>query len=63
MAIEIRKRICGFDQQDSGNLSFGVERDGHKKFIKYAGARTIAYEGTMKDAIERLKVQFPYTRN
>ncbi|MDA2311572.1 MULTISPECIES: serine/threonine protein kinase [Bacillus cereus group] len=44
-----------FDQQDSGNLSFGVERDGHKKFIKYAGARTIAYEGTMKDAIERLK--------
>ena len=26
-----------FDQQDSGNLSFGVERDGHKKFIKYAG--------------------------
>ncbi|TPV42194.1 protein kinase domain-containing protein [Bacillus dicomae] len=44
-----------YDQQDSGNLSFGVERDGHKKFIKYAGAQTIAYEGTTDDAIERLK--------
>lgn len=44
-----------FDQQDSGNLSFGVEKDGHKKFIKYAGAQTIAYEGTTNDAIERLK--------
>ncbi|AZJ20761.1 serine/threonine protein kinase [Bacillus wiedmannii] len=44
-----------FDQQDSGNLSFGVEKDGRKKFIKYAGAQTLAYEGTVKDAIERLK--------
>ncbi|MGQ0513206.1 hypothetical protein ACT453_04680, partial [Bacillus sp. D-CC] len=24
-----------FDQQDSGNISFGVEKNGHKKFIKY----------------------------
>ncbi|PFD63790.1 serine/threonine protein kinase [Bacillus cereus] len=44
-----------FDQQDSGNVSFGVEKNGHKKFIKYARAQTIAYEGTMKDAIERLR--------
>ncbi|WP_439022566.1 protein kinase domain-containing protein [Bacillus thuringiensis] len=44
-----------FDQQDSGNLSFGVNSNGHKKFIKYAGAQTIAYEGTTNDAIERLK--------
>ncbi|TCJ81842.1 UNVERIFIED_ORG: serine/threonine protein kinase [Bacillus cereus] len=44
-----------FDQQDSGNLSFGVEKDGHKKFIKYAGANTIAYNGKTSDAIDRLK--------
>jgi hypothetical protein len=24
-----------FDRQDSGNISFGVERDGLKRFIKY----------------------------
>ncbi|WP_405155972.1 serine/threonine protein kinase [Paenibacillus sp. FSL K6-0108] len=31
-----------FDQQDSGNLSFGVlGQDGKRKFVKYAGARTI----------------------
>lgn len=52
-----------FDQQDSGNLSFGVEKDGHKKFIKYAGAHTIAYNGKTSDAIDRLKIQFPYMKN
>ncbi|HDX9628736.1 TPA: serine/threonine protein kinase [Bacillus cereus] len=44
-----------FDQQDSGNLSFGVENNGHKKFIKYAGANTIAYNGKISDAIDSLK--------
>lgn len=44
-----------FDQQDSGNISFGVEKDGHKKFIKYAGAQTIAYNGNANEAVERLK--------
>ncbi|PIE94769.1 protein kinase domain-containing protein [Bacillus fungorum] len=44
-----------FDQQDSGNLSFGVEKDGCKKFIKYAGAHTMAYKGNTNEAIERLK--------
>ena len=53
----IKLGICSFDQQDSGNISFGIEKDGHKKFIKYAGAQTIAYEGTTRDAIERLKIQ------
>ncbi|MGY1462338.1 serine/threonine protein kinase [Bacillus toyonensis] len=43
-----------FDQQDSGNICFGVEKDGHKKFIKYAGAQTIAYNGTPEAAIETL---------
>ncbi|HDR7795581.1 TPA: serine/threonine protein kinase [Bacillus luti] len=48
-----------FDQQDSGNLCFGVEKDGHKKFIKYAGAQTIAYNGMTAIAIERLKESAP----
>lgn len=31
-----------FDQQDSGNLSFGiVQKDGKRLFVKYAGAHTI----------------------
>lgn len=25
--------FCVFDQQDSGNISFGVERDGEKVFV------------------------------
>lgn len=32
-----------FDQQDSGNLSFGVEQDGKKFFVKFAGARPLTY--------------------
>lgn len=45
-----------FAQQDSGNISFGVETsDGGRKFIKYAGARTMAYEGIPDEAIARLR--------
>ncbi|SMQ77963.1 hypothetical protein SAMN05444673_3164 [Bacillus sp. OV166] len=33
------KVFCIFDEQDSGNISFGIEKDGVKKFVKYAGAR------------------------
>ncbi|MBW8349678.1 serine/threonine protein kinase [Bacillus sp. IITD106] len=44
-----------FDQQDSGNLCFGIEKDGQKKFVKYAGARTMEYSGEPNDAIDRLK--------
>ncbi|NHM31960.1 serine/threonine protein kinase [Neobacillus terrae] len=51
--------FCVFDKQDSGNISFGVEKDDVKKFIKYAGARTINYKGKPVDAIERLKNSLP----
>lgn len=53
--IKLGTVFAVFDQQDSGNICFGVEKDGHKKFIKYAGAQTIAYNGTSGAAIERLK--------
>ncbi|MGM0883184.1 MAG: protein kinase domain-containing protein [Bacillota bacterium] len=44
-----------FDQQDSGNISFGVERDGEKLFIKYAGAKTLNFSGETQDAIQNLE--------
>ncbi len=48
-----------FDDQDSGNICFGVENEDRKKFVKFAGAPTEQYNGTPKDAIERLKDCLP----
>lgn len=48
-----------FDQQDSGNISFGIENDGKKQFVKYAGAKTMQYEGKTEDAIVTLKEAVP----
>lgn len=42
-----------FDEQDSGNLCFGVEGEGGRVFVKYAGAPTLRYEGSTREAIER----------
>lgn len=44
-----------YDRQDSGNLLFGVEQGGVKRFVKYAGASTVAYEGAPGQAVERLR--------
>ncbi|MEK3922395.1 serine/threonine-protein kinase [Paenibacillus sp. FSL K6-2393] len=47
-----------FDQQDSGNLSFGiVQKDGKRLFVKYAGAHTIHanHTGSPPEAISNLK--------
>lgn len=48
-----------FDRQDSGNLCFGVRKGMRKLFIKYAGARTVNYEGDIvggiQGAIDRLR--------
>jgi serine/threonine-protein kinase len=44
-----------FDQQDSGNISFGFEKDGVSRFVKYAGAKPLHYAGSEKEAVERLK--------
>lgn len=48
-----------FDDQDSGNICFGTEKDGERFFVKFAGAPTEAYNGTPEDAIERLRVALP----
>lgn len=44
-----------FDNQDSGNICFGVKNGEKKFFIKFAGAPTERYFGTPEDAIARLK--------
>ncbi|MGE7864276.1 serine/threonine protein kinase [Bacillus mobilis] len=43
-----------FDQQDSGNISFGIIENGQRYFLKYAGARNLEYKGNVGDAIQRL---------
>lgn len=52
---ELGQVFVVFDQQDSGNLSFGVEKNGIKRFVKYAGAKTIHYNGDPQVAIARLR--------
>ncbi|WP_231687527.1 hypothetical protein [Bacillus sp. FJAT-22090] len=44
-----------FNQQDSGNISFGIIENGERYFIKYAGARNLEYTGDLQEAIQRLK--------
>lgn len=48
-----------FDEQDSGNICFGIEKEGAKKFVKYAGAKTKEYIGKPEDAIVRLHNSIP----
>lgn len=44
-----------FDQQDSGNLCFGLEDGTHRYFVKFAGARPVRYKGEPERAVELLK--------
>jgi len=53
-----------FDDQDSGNICFGVKADdGKRYFVKFAGALTCRYDGSVvggiAGAIERLKATVP----
>ncbi len=48
-----------FDDQDSGNICFGVESGGKRYFVKFAGAPTLRGTGTPKEAVERLKAALP----
>ena len=53
------KVFCVFDKQDSGNICFGLDNGTEKVFIKYAGAKTVEYNGETPVAIERLKKAMP----
>jgi serine/threonine-protein kinase len=44
-----------FDRQDSGNLCFGVRRNGGKLFLKMAGAETVNSNVTADEAVRRMK--------
>lgn len=48
-----------YDDQDSGNICFGVKDGEHKYFVKFAGAPTARYSGKPEDAIARLKSTVP----
>jgi serine/threonine-protein kinase len=57
-----------FDNQDSGNICFGVRADDRKRyFIKFAGAPTCRYDGSavggIAGAIARLKATVPIYRD
>ena len=50
------KVFAVYDDQDSGNLCFGLRGEGEARwFLKYAGAPTYRYEGDLDQAVERLK--------
>jgi len=51
---ELGQVFCVFDQQDSGNICFGLSRGGKRQFVKYAGAITTQYTGEASQAIARL---------
>ena len=44
-----------FDDQDGGNICFGVEKGSMRYFVKFAGAPQARYDGKIEDAIARLK--------
>ncbi|MFE7064172.1 aminoglycoside phosphotransferase family protein [Sutcliffiella sp. NPDC057660] len=48
-----------YDDQDSGNICFGVQSGDKRYFIKFAGAPTEQYSGKPADAIARLKSTVP----
>lgn len=48
-----------YDDQDSGNICFGIENKDRKIFVKFAGAQTAEYNGDVFGAIQRLKATVP----
>ncbi len=49
------KVFKAFDDQDGGNVCFGVEKADKRYFVKFAGAPQVRYNGIIEDAISRLK--------
>ena len=52
-----------FDDQDSGNICFGCEKDEKRYFIKFAGAPTERYTGKPEDAVKRLRASVSVYQN
>ena len=48
-----------FDEQESGNICFGVEKNSRRHFVKFAGAPTVSYPGKPEDAVSRLRDSVP----
>lgn len=48
-----------YDDQDSGNICFGTEKNGQRYFIKFAGAPTVQFSGNPSNAVARLKKSLP----
>lgn len=53
--LELGEPFAVFSQNDSGNVSFGVEKNGERLFVKYAGARTVRFEGDPAEAVAALR--------
>lgn len=51
------------DDQDSGNICFGTEKDGQRYFVKFAGAPTARCPGAPEEAVARLKASAPVYRD
>ena len=47
--------FCVFDRNISGNIGFGMEKDGIRFFVKIAGLPTARYTGVPADAAETLR--------
>jgi len=56
---QIGKVFCVFDEQDSGNIAFGVDAGSERLFVKYAGARPIDSHSEPADAVARLQAAMP----
>lgn len=53
-----------FDLQDSGNICFGAEGNHCKQyFLKFAGAPTACYEGSLTEAVKRLEASVKVYRD
>lgn len=48
-----------YDDQDSGNICFGIDGHDGKLFVKFAGAQTAEYDGDVSEAVHRLKATVP----
>ncbi len=52
-----------FDDQDSGNICFGIEKGSQRYFVKFAGAPTDRGIGMPAKAVERLRETLPIYRS